>query len=795
MLLFTVVFLSNDQEYQDLRYERIREALNYFVRTYPQQKVYLHTDKDHYNGGDDIWIKAYLLNGINHNPDSLSINLYVELFGPDKNRVEIKRFMMHDGFGSGTIHLSDTLPEGLYQLRAFTNWMQNFDVDYFFTKNFQLKNPDYTAIISPGQARDNIKELDRKSRLDADFDIQFLPEGGSLVYGLESVVAFKAVNKLGRGIDVTGDLFDGKNNMILSFSSFHNGMGTFIFKPEKNFKYYAVVSYNDETLKVQMPKPEDQGIVMRVEDGREEIRVTLTTNRMRSGDRNANEVIVTGQVRGEIYFHTIQNLETGTSDLRIDKSVFPTGIAQLTVFSVRGEPLAERLVFVNHNDHMNISIEASDIYTDEGIKTQLAIRVTDKNNKPLQSNLSLSVTRNLMEQVPANDRNIISYMLLSSDLKGYIEDPSYYFSDFSASTLKALDNLMLTHGWRRFEWSEIVAGVYPEIRYFEELGIVIEGRIVHDFFDIPLKDSKVQLTIMDQFNDVFTQFSGERGYFRFDNLFYFDTVSMKIEAWRKSGRRNLLIQLADEEIKDIGDFYGDYYLTTVSERDNQTYRREKAERDRLAYLEELEREKNADNNRLEGIHGEPDDVLKGENIPDGMVNILEAMSGRIAGVNVQGDRVTIRGPNSFYLDTQPLFLVDNMPVTDVDAVKSIPVESIDRIEVIKGPGAAIYGVRGANGVIAIYTKRGQFMRRGVIEFDVLGYSRPRTFYQPRYEPREEPSDNYSIIWQPEIETNSSGRVYIVFDKPVIEGAYRFVLEGISYQGHVGYFNTVIDNQN
>jgi hypothetical protein len=251
IVLATVTFSAYGQD--DPRYVRIRESLEQFTRSYPQQKVYLHTDKDEYFGGEVIWFKAYLLNGINHVPDTTSTNLYVELFGPFSNPVTVKRFRLYNGFGTGNIDLSDTLPEGLYQIRAYTNWMQNFDVGYYFTKNFQLHNPGYVNIISPKQARENLKEINKKNDDIQDIDIQFMPEGGSLVYGLESVVGFKAVNLLGLGVDVTGDVFDNSDHKIVSFQSLLKGMGSFIIKPENDHRYYALIHYGESQIKVPLP--------------------------------------------------------------------------------------------------------------------------------------------------------------------------------------------------------------------------------------------------------------------------------------------------------------------------------------------------------------------------------------------------------------------------------------------------------------------------------------------------------------------------------------------------------------
>jgi TonB-dependent SusC/RagA subfamily outer membrane receptor len=779
---------------EDPRYQRIRNALNKFTNIYQQQKIYLHLDKSIYYGGDIIWIKAYLVNGMNHLPDTLSTNLYVELISPLQSRVEIKRFQMFYGFGIGDFTLSDTLPEGLYQIRAYTNWMQNFDADFYFKKNFQIVNPGYTKLISPRQARVNKKELDTRLKQEDDLDIQFMPEGGSLVNGLESVVAFKAINKLGKGIDIDGNIIDDRGNIITSFSSFYKGIGTFNLQPEDDRKYYSIIKLANKDIKTPLPQTLDLGVVLHAEQNRNMIKIYVRSNKFRTNDRQANEIILVGQVGGQLYYHTILHSEGGQAEVDIMKNIFPTGIIQFTAFSGRGEPLAERLVFNNRSDLMRILFNASDSVTDKGTKVILRINTADVNLNPVSANLSLAVTRNNEEMSSTNNENIYSTLLLTSDLKGYVEDPSDYFKDQTPSTVKALDNLMLTNGWRRFDWNKILAGEYPDIHYHEEKGITVSGRITRDFFDIPLKNCKVQLSVMDKYNDVFTQYSSNKGYFMFENLIYYDTVSIKIEAWKPNGRKNLLILLPEEKLNEISGFQGDYTLTTFSERDQKSYRTEKYKEARKAYYEEQERLKEERKNLPITLYGEPDAVLLAKDLPKGTFNILEAMTGRIPGVSISGDQVVIRGPSTFFGSNQPLFLIDGVPVEDVEAVKSIPITDIDRVEVLKGPSAAIYGIRGANGIIAIYTKRGFYIRRGVIEFNMLGYNTPRIFYEPKYLPENEPQRNYTQLWEPVIQTNTSGKAEIVFDKPSIQGDYRFIFEGISFGGHVGYAETVISNQ-
>jgi TonB-dependent SusC/RagA subfamily outer membrane receptor len=718
----------------------------------------------------------------------------VELISPFQTRVEIKRLQMFRGFGIGDFQLSDTLPEGLYQIRAYTAWMQNFDTEFYFEKNFQITNPGYTKIISPKEARNNKKELANLNELNAEFDLQFMPEGGYLVNGLESVVGFKAVNKLGKGMEIDGSVYDDKGRMITKFSTFYKGIGNFRLTPQKDRKYFAVVNGNGKEVKTALPEPLESGLVVRAQGTPDKIVVHLTSSRQGSQDPSANEIIVAGQVGGIMYFSEIVRLENGAGRIEISRNMFPSGILQITAFSGRGAPLAERLVFPNLLGYMRILFSASDTMTDNGYKLALTIRTLDRMNRPLRANLSLSVVREIREQSDVNNDNIVSDLLLLSDLKGYIEDPLDYFKLPPKEYQQAMDNLMLTQGWRRFDWNSILAGDYPVIRYREEKGITVSGKITRDFFNIPLEDCKVQLSIMDQYNDVFTQYSSDNGNFVFENLVYYDTISVKIEAWRPSGRRNLVILLPMNKEDEVINQQGNFTLTTYSDRDKKVHRQEVFEENKKAYEKEKLAMEERKNNSLQGIYGEPDFVLYNEDFHMVSGNILDVMKGRVPGMLITGNDVLIRGINTLYGNTQPLYLVDGSPVSDVSAVTSIPLQDIERVEVLKGPKTSFYGARGANGVIAVYTKRGQFLIRGKIEFDMLGYNTPRKFYQPKYEPNQEPDDNYTVLWEPVIITDSNGRANILLDKPLTGGYYRFDLQGLSYGGHAGYIEAVIGNE-
>ena len=387
-LMVTAGFGDEDNDFR-----RINIALEKFSIVYPQQKVYLHLDKTAYKAGEMIWVKAYLLNGLNHLPDTLSTNLYVELISPFETRVEIKRFQMFNGFGIGDFHLSDTLPEGLYQIRAYTNWMQNFDESFYFNRNFPLTNPSYSKLISPKQARVNQKEIVNRQKMADDIDLQFMPEGGVLVDDLLSTVAFKAINQLGKGVNIKGSVVDENGTEITSFETFFKGMGRFLFTPKKGKKYFAVVKSENIDLRVPLPQSMETGLVMHVENSVKSMKVTLQANKPSTNDRTANEVLLVGQIGGKIYYHRRVLLENNSAEITVDKTYFPSGIMQLTAFSGRGMPLAERLVYNNRLDYMKIRMTAMDTYVAEGTKLLLTFSSTDHSNNPLPANMSLSVTR------------------------------------------------------------------------------------------------------------------------------------------------------------------------------------------------------------------------------------------------------------------------------------------------------------------------------------------------------------------------------------------------------------------
>ncbi|MBA7519502.1 Vitamin B12 transporter BtuB [subsurface metagenome] len=492
-------------------------------------------------------------------------------------------------------------------------------------------------------------------------------------------------------------------------------------------------------------------------------------------------MIIIGHTRGMIYYASSVNLLDKDTIIEIDNGLFLSGVVHFTLFNNRLQPVAERLHFVNHGDYINFAIQNK--FVTDSINLIIQPLNLIEENRTFSGSVSLLL--NNSDQFNYLKTNIISELLITSDLPGIIENPAYYIQPANKLVKKHTDLLMLTHGWRRFLWDDVIKGNIQKIKFDVEHGITVEGRITREILEFPIKNASVRLFILDKYNDVFLTYSNKKGSFSFEKLYYYDTLDVKIVGRKSNGGKNLLIHLEETPPDQISEYHGDIFLTTTSKLNKKVYRKLQNE---LAREEMLQREKELDSIFSTSIYGRPDYVLWSDDIPSGYSNLLDAMQGRIPGVRIVGDNVTIRGVSTILGSTEPLLVLDGVP-TAFQTIKSIPVEDVDRIEVLKGPSAAIYGSRGANGVIAVYTKRGSFMKKGEISFSMLGYHLTERFYSPtetslnnRIQKNQLP---VTIYWNPDLVLHNGITIITV---PVKETNLikTIVIEGTDQNGKLGY---------
>ena len=766
LLSFSQLKVSDQIPFPDL----FQKLENYY-RRYPQQKAYLHLDKLAYHAGEIIWYKAYLVDSRSHQPDTISQNLVVELVNSFGESSMLQLVKLQEGSSKGDFLLPDTIPQGLYRLRAYTNWMRNFGEQYFFSREINIWNPEHAANLYRDDKLINKRFKKKSQRKAGRLDVQFFPEGGYLVSGLSSRIGFKGINDLGLGVDIEGEILDRQNQSVAKFNSSHLGMGVFNLKPEANEKYKAVINTeNGKKVHLKLPEVLDKGYVMSVSRQDESgVRVHIQST------YPDDPVFLACHIRGTLIHATEQPVSNGEAIVDIPLDNIPGGIMHVTLFDSKLEPRCERLIYVPSNDILQILIEPQKNEYGSREEVKLSLTVKDAEGKPVEENFSLAVSdRELENYAGESQAGILPSLLLTSDLAGRIEEPDFYFRSRDANTLEALDILMMTQGWRRFVWKDVINEEQLRIEYPIQKGLTVHGRITSNYFDRPIKNLPVTLTVLSEFNDVFISRTDDRGAYVFDLPDYEDTISVEITARRLSGRKNLVIFIDENDLPETEQFYSSYSRDMVVQGTNVFKPMQAPEEDTMQFS-------------TKGIYYQPDYVLEVNDQMRTYGSVLQMIQGRIPGVQVVGDRVMIRGVNTFYGNTEPLFLVDNFP-TDLAGVQSLNVIDVERIEVLKGPSAAIYGVRGANGVIAIFTRRGRRMIKGQLNFDMLGYHKPREFYSPRYGTGfDHLVTDYrsSLYWNPEVQTNEEGKAEISFYNSEKPGKYFIVIEGITASGQIG----------
>ncbi|MDD3322730.1 MAG: hypothetical protein PHS59_14925 [Paludibacter sp.] len=484
LLLLLLLLLSGSllgqQDSTILKLNKFVDNIEKFNFLYPQEKVYLHFDNTAYYRGETIWFKSYVVTAENNMLSPLSKVLYVELLTPEGDILETKKLKIENGQAHGEFTLKDSLYSGFYEVRAYTKCMLNFDENGIFSRVFPVYDKprvegvysSKTMTVRPKTKR-VLSYREKTEKLDK-IDISFYPEGGNLVYGLSNKIAFKATDKQGKSIDVSGIIYNSKGDEITTFSSVYQGMGSFILYPDGQ-KYTAKIIAGKDETKVDLPESLESGYTLQTDNlNSQYLRVQLN----KTADLPNDTLGVTFTCRGKVYaFEKFSITEGEPSLLTILKSNLPSGVIQITVFNKLGEILAERLAFINHDNTLQIKSDINATYAPLS-PISIDFRVEDKQGNPVETTFSLSVRDKGTEIQTGYTDDINTNLLLSSELKGYIENPAYYFEKDDNKHKFALDLLMLTQGWRRYAWNQL-AGIEPiEIKYGIEKSLIVEGQVL-----------------------------------------------------------------------------------------------------------------------------------------------------------------------------------------------------------------------------------------------------------------------------------------------------------------------------
>ena len=874
-------FLTDDDPFATLL-----KKLDEFVKKYPQEKVYLHLDKPYYAIGDNIWFKAYVTDSRTSLPTTVSNILYVELINDRDSVAKQIKLPMQSGITWGDFKLSDSLGEGNYRIRAYTQWMRNSGPAFFFDKtikigngwtnkvftktDFQYSNENnqdrvktniqfsnaaaspfanaevsYQVILgtkktavsktvtdSKGEININvvnasanafktgfiittltlpggqkvIKQIPIKTTSN-NVDVQFFPEGGSLVEGLPCKVAVKGVNASGLGENLSGTITDNEGVEVLTFETSYLGMGSFSLNPMSGKTYTAKIKFKNGNEKiVPLPKTETSGYLISVnnlDSAKMSIKVMLTPDLLNKGDLD-----LVAQHNGNVLFSGKVPTVKQIASVVVPKTEFPSGIVQITLFNQQHTPVSERLTFVNNtNDKIELDFpNLKSAYTKKGA-VDLSVMATNL-KKPVQGSFSIAVTNSsVVNPDLENESNILTSLLLTSDLMGYVEKPNHYFLKNDIETKIELDHLLLTQGWRKINWTTIASSQFPAISYPAEKSMKISGVVTNN--GNPVAKGKVSL--MSSSKGIFATDTetDANGRFVFDQIAFNDSTKFAIKAVTNTDHKGVKITMDDlpqqlvtenrnrADIEtNINETLKSYLKQSADYFNNQESKGFLIRVNQLKAVEIVGKVNKAasTSSNLNGP-GNADAVFNADDLKNS-VSLSHFLQGRVSGLRIDNGK-----PYSTRNDGLMTVFVDGVVVIDGQAgdasvsgtLDDNTLLDIESIEILKSiANTTIYGHAGANGIIIITTKTGKarttFNTRapGMLAYAPKGFYLVRQFYSPQYDVKKDDQPDYrpTIFWEPHLVSDANGKATIKYYNTDQTGTFRMVIEGFDGEGNL-----------
>ncbi|QQL48765.1 TonB-dependent receptor [Mucilaginibacter ginkgonis] len=680
--------------------------------------------------------------------------------------------------------------------KGTTNNKGVIPISFLSPANMQFKGGLIETRIKTDAKTTLEKEIPTKA-ISSSVDVQFFPESGYLVYGLPSKVAFKAIASDGLGTPISGNITDNSGTEVAKITTQHLGMGLFMLVPSDNKTYKANLTFADGSQRsINLPVPKQDGYELAINTLSDPDNVTLRI--YAGGAVKGAEISVVSQSSGTICYAARDNLKDGAIFAKIPKSHFPRGIVQFTLFDAAGNALNERLAFIDKPDDLKLDIITPSLNLNTRQKVDLGIKATDDSGKGMVASLSAAVVDNTKVPVDAsNEVTILSSILLSSDIKGYIEKPNYYFENISAETRRDLDVLMLTQGYRRFDWKSLLTGNMPAKAFEPEKSITISGR-VHTGGNKPVVGGKVTLFTTKGGISYVDTLTDKDGRFAFRNLVFADSVRFVIQARTSKNSKFVDIELDNTKPQVVtvnpngpNESLSDTTLSYL--RSEKSYYQQQLKggvgNHNILLKEVIIREsrqplKNSSNRNGPG---QANQVLKSDELDKFTCSSLDiCLQGRILGV-------TFRNGIPYSRGGQMQIWLDGFQI-DADILRSINQYDIGSIEVLRSPEyAAVYGA--PNGLLLINTKRGgetvsiNKYTPGLITYMPKGYYQARQFYSPQYGVSSTNAAladlRTTIFWKPNIVTDQDGKASVDYFNAGSPGTYRVVVEGIDTEGHIG----------
>ena len=620
-----------------------------------------------------------------------------------------------------------------------------------------------------------------------DFDVKFFPEGGALINIPHQNVAFKAQGADGFSKEIEGFLFNSKGDTLTNFRSEHNGMGIFTMNPVNNETYYVTVRTNDSiTKRFDLPAIEPKGISIAMSHYKQEIRYEIQKTEATEWPQ---KLFLLAHTRGKLAI--LQPINPKRTFGKMNDSLFTEGITHFMLIDEQGNALSERLIFVPDHKPNQWQITTDQPTYGKREKVSLQIAAKDSEGNPVEGTFSVSITDRKSIQPDSLADNILSNLLLTSDLKGYVEDPAFYFLNQDARTLRSIDYLMMTHGWRRHKMENVLRTPSLNFTNYIEKGQTISGRIM-GFFGANVKKGPI-CVLAPKYNIIATTETDEKGQFIVNTSFR-DSTTFLVQARTKKGFAGVDI-LMDPPQYPVATHKAPYFNGATSFMEDYLMNT----RDQY-YMEGGMRVYNLKEVTVTAKRERP----SSKSIYTGGINTYTVEEDRLQGYGQTAfdaasrlPSVTITNGSEIHIrnNSEPaIIVIDDIVYEDAsDILKDIQVSDMSSISLLRGADAVILGPRASGGAVVITLKDPRNLparpAQGIITYTPLGYSESVEFYHPTYDTPEKKNAQRSdfrstVYWNPELRLDAEGKATIEYYTPDSTAPEDIIIEGVDKNGKV-----------
>lgn len=757
------------------------------------QKLYLQFDRDFYFLGDTVWFSGFLLNGTTQKLISGHQNLHLDLIDSSGVLIKSALYPIIDGSSEGTIILSDSTFLGNNVLRAYTNYQRNFGEESYFYK---------TLSVDKNRSSLEMQTVTEQQELCSTLSVNFYPEGGILLVDILNVVGVEILDENGRGVNTNGTILNKENKVVGGFTTFYNGVGKFCFVPDSESDYKVIIdAFPDQQF--NFFEVSSLGTKLQVvENDKNGLDISIF-----SGVKNdqPDDYVLACMNRGEVVFQQKIRKVKMRKLVKIPKKELAEGINRFVLFDENLNPVSERLYFNKEIKIDSVRINCSQPEYPHRSLVKLNLAIEDEIH--YDSKVTITVVDENSLSAFGRTENLMSYLYLNSELLGKVNLATDYFEDSQeVSSSEKLDLLMLTHGWSRYNWNYWNDLNPDDLKFPVEAGIHINGYVKKLFGNKRVADSEVIACVKNDSLYTYYERADDNGIFTFSNLYVEDSTEVVFQARKPNESENTRIVLEPVEYvipsfrrENFTNLFSNnnmplslYWKKFYAELNMQEFEPDK----NSIVLEEVEVEASyweKQEVKFSQIYSEADYSVEpkgGDFLYENLEEMLFAKAPTVFGS---------KPPGSIKTGTLMAIYIDGVPIMSRDRMRilnSISILHVDRVDIIKRSnptGTALLGVRGSNGAIFIYTKRGipdqerEWYLKGVLKEKIKGFAKHREFYSPVYTSKnidsKRPDHRTTLYWNPSVEFED-GKAEISFYTSDDIARYKIIVEGISSNGVV-----------